>query len=250
MNRLKNKTAIVTGAAGGIGAAIARLFVSEGANVMATDLQHDKLEKWVNVASAEGLNIKWMVHDVTAEKDWQDVANATLTHFGSINILVNNAGIYPAGATSANTAILQWQQAINVDLTGPFIGSKTCFPHMQKAGSGSIVNISSIAGIVGGNGPAYSAAKGGLRLLTKDMAVELAKSNIRVNSIHPGGVLTPMTEGLLDVPNADQMMENMCPMGRIGQPNEIAYGALFLASDEASYVTGSELVIDGGMTAR
>ncbi len=250
MKRLKGRTAIVTGAAGGMGKAIAILFAQEGANVMATDIQEDKLQDWVTQAQAGGLRIDWCRHDVTTQESWQAAIDKTVAVYGGVQVLINNAGVYPAGATAENTTKEQWDRIIAVNLTGPFIGSDLCIPHMKNAGGGSIVNISSIAGIVGGNGPAYSASKGGLRLLTKDMAVELARYGIRVNSIHPGGVLTPMTEGLLSIPNADELMKNMCPMGRIGQAQEIAYGALYLASDESSYTTGAELVIDGGLVAR
>lgn len=251
MDRLKGKVAIVTGAAGGIGAAIARLFAEEGANVMATDRQEAKLKEWVHPAHTdEGLNIQYMLHDVTVVTDWVDVIKNTIAAYGRIDILINNAGIYPPGATTETTAADLWNVVMSINLTGPFIGSQLCLPHMKQGGGGAVVNISSIAGIVGGNGAAYSASKGGLRLLSKDHAVEFAKYNIRVNSIHPGGVLTPMTDFLANVPGADEMIQNMCPMGRMGTAMEIAYGALFLSSDEASYVTGTELVIDGGLTAR
>jgi len=250
MKRLMNKIAIVTGAAGGMGAAEAKLFAEEGAKVMATDVQEEKLRLWVEKAKADGLAIDWIAHDVTSESEWQKVIDKTLALFGGIDILINNAGVYPAGATTVNTAHEQWDKILAINLTGPFLGSKLCIPHMQQRKGGSIVNISSIAGIVGGNGPAYTASKGALRLLTKDMAVEFAKDNIRVNSIHPGGVLTPMTEALMDMPQAQELMKSMCPLGRIGQSMEIAYGALYLASDESSYTTGAELIIDGGLTAR
>lgn len=250
MKRLTNKIALVTGAAGGMGAAEAKLFAEEGAKVMATDVQEEKLKLWVEKAKADGLNIEWISHDVTSESDWQKVIDKTVSLFGGIDILVNNAGVYPAGATTANTTREQWDRILAINLTGPFLGAKLCIPYMQQRKGGSIVNISSIAGIVGGNGPAYTASKGALRLLTKDMSVEFAKDNIRVNSIHPGGVLTPMTEALMDTPQATELMKNMCPLGRIGQSMEIAFGALYLASDESTYTTGAELIIDGGLTAR
>lgn len=245
-----NKVAIVTGAAGGMGAAEAKLFAEEGARVMATDVQEEKLKLWVEKAKADGLSIEWIAHDVTSESDWQKVIDKTVTLFGGIDILINNAGVYPAGATTANTTREQWDRILAINLTGPFLGAKLCISHMQQRKGGSIVNISSIAGIVGGNGPAYTASKGALRLLTKDMSVEFAKDNIRVNSIHPGGVLTPMTEAIMEAPQAQELMKNMCPLGRIGQSMEIAFGALYLASDESTYTTGAELIIDGGLTAR
>jgi NAD(P)-dependent dehydrogenase (short-subunit alcohol dehydrogenase family) len=250
MKRLNNKVAIVTGAAGGMGAAEAKLFAQEGASVLATDVQEDKLKTWVEAAKKEGLSIDWAVHDVTSRDSWQQVVDKALKLYGKINVLVNNAGIYPPGATLENTTQELWDKVLAINLTGPFIGMQLCIPHMKEAGTGSVVNISSIAGMVGGNGAAYTASKGGLRLLTKDSAVEFAKYNIRVNSIHPGGVLTPMTEFINQMPDAAELEKNMCPMERIGQPIEIAYGALYLASDESTYTTGAELVIDGGMIAR
>ncbi|MGN6568719.1 MAG: SDR family NAD(P)-dependent oxidoreductase [Flavipsychrobacter sp.] len=250
MKRLQNKVAIVTGAAGGMGATEAKLFAEEGAKVMATDMQEDKLRTWVEKAKVDGLEIEYSFHDVASKASWDRIVAKTLELFGHIDILINNAGIYPAGENLENTTEAMWNKVLAINLTGPFLGTQMVVPYMKKAGKGSIVNIDSIAGLVGGNGPAYTASKGGLRLLTKDNAVELAKFNIRVNSIHPGGVLTPMTESILTTPDSDQLIKNICPMERIGQPLEIAYGALYLASDEASYVTGAELTIDGGLVAR
>ena len=249
MNKLQNKVAIVTGAAGGMGEAIAVLFAKEGAVVLATDIQEEKLKHWVTKAQTEGLRIDFMTHDVASRADWEQVVNKAISVFGRIDILINNAGIYPAGATTDNSSLQLWDDVMAINLTGPFIGTQLCVPHMRKTGAGAIVNISSIAGLVGGNAPAYTASKGGLRLLTKDHAIEYAKDNIRVNSIHPGGVLTPMTESIVSMEGSEEIMKNMCPLGRMGSTMDIAYGALYLASDEASYVTGAELVIDGGLTA-
>jgi len=249
MNRLKDKVAIVTGAAGGIGAATATLFAEEGALVMATDINEHLLQQWIPEAKGAGLAITGLMLDVTSAESWQTTVAATLATYGRIDILVNNAGVYPAGATTENTSIENWNNVIAINLTGAFIGCQACLPSMKEHG-GSIVNISSIAGIVGGNGPAYSASKGGLRLLTKDMAVELAKYDIRVNSIHPGGVKTPMTQPLMAVPGMEEIIKNMCPQGRMADAKEIAYGALYLACGESSFVTGEELVIDGGLVTR
>ncbi len=250
MKRLQNKVAIITGAAGGMGAAEAKLFAEHGAKVMATDIQGEKLASWVADAMKSGLSIDYCKHDVTSAEDWQRVVDKTLAAFGRVDILINNAGIYPGYSTTEQTSKELWDKVIAINLTGPFLGAKACIPYMKKNGAGSIVNISSIAGLVGGNGPAYTASKGGLRLLTKDMAVELAPFKIRVNSIHPGGVLTPMTEDMVSTDAGKEMMKAMCPLGRIGNAMEIAYGALYLASDESTYTTGAELVIDGGLVAR
>lgn len=249
MKRLENKVAIITGAAGGMGEAEALLFAREGANVLATDLQFEKLKTWVDSAIKSGLSIECISHDVTSESDWQKVVDFALAKFGKIDVLVNNAGVYPAGATTENTDKAAWEKTISINLTGPYIGIRAVLPHLKTHG-GSIVNVSSIAAMVGGNGPAYSASKAGLRLLTKDMAVEFAKFKIRVNSLHPGGVLTPMTDFFANVPGAEEMIKNTSPQGRLADPMELAYAALFLASDEASFMTGSELVVDGGMIAR
>lgn len=250
MKKLQDKVAIVTGAAGGIGKAIAILFAREGAKVLATDRQEDKLKEWTKAEVPDGSRIACMAHDVTSREAWSSVVEKAVTLYGGIDILVNDAGIYLPGLTMDNTDDATWNRTISINLNGPFIGTQLCVPHMRKAGGGAIVNISSIAALVGGNGAAYSASKAGLLLLTKDNAVELAKDNIRVNSIHPGGVLTPMTEFIHTMEGGDELIKNMCPMGRMGKPEEIAKAALFLASDDASYVTGAELVIDGGMVAR
>lgn len=252
MNRLNNKVAIVTGGAGGMGESIARLFAEEGARVLATDIQFEKMNAWVQEARKHKLLIECIRHDVNSESDWQKVVEKTLELYGKIDILVNNAGVYQPMETTEATSLERWNRIIAINATSAFLGAKAALPHLKKSGKGAIVNVSSIAGMVGGNGAAYSASKAAMRLLTKDQAVEFASFNIRVNSIHPGGMLTPMTEHILpaDPLERSAMMKAMCPLGRIGEAVEIAYGALFLASDEASYVTGSELVIDGGMIAR
>lgn len=250
MKRLDNKTAIITGAAGGMGAATARLFAMEGARVMATDVQEAPLQEWVTAAQLEGLAIEYMVHDVTSENDWNATVTKTISLFDHLDILVNNAGVFPGFTNCEETSKELWDKVIAINLTGPFLGCKACIPHLRKAGGGSVVNIASIAGLVGGNGVAYSSSKGGLCLLSKDLAVTLAKDKIRVNTICPGAVLTPMTKDLLASPEMQEMIRNMSPQGRVAEAIEIANGALYLASDESLFVTGAELVIDGGAVAR
>lgn len=252
MNRLQNKVAIITGAAGGMGESIARLFAKEGTQVLATDIQFEKMNAWVAKTREQNAPIECIRHDVTSESDWQKVVEKAISLFGKIDILVNDAGVYHPMETTENTSLESWNRLLAINLTSAFLGAKAALPHLKKSGRGAIVHISSIAGMVGGNGAAYSASKGAMRLLSKDQAIEFAPFNIRVNSIHPGGVMTPMVEPLLpaDPAQLDAMMKGMCPLGRIGEAIEIANGVLFLASDEASYVTGSELVIDGGLTAR
>ncbi|MDX1911364.1 MAG: glucose 1-dehydrogenase [Saprospiraceae bacterium] len=253
MNRLQNKVALITGAAGGMGEAMARLFAQEGARVLATDIQVEKMNAWVSSeVQKTGAAIACVQHDVASEADWQKVVQQAIDLYGRLDILVNNAGVYLPMETTEATTLDRWNQILAINLNSAFLGAKAALPYLKQAGKGAIVNISSIAGMVGGNGAPYSASKAGMRLLTKDQAVEFAPFNVRVNSIHPGGVMTPMVKNILpqDTATLDAMMKGMCPLGRIGEAVEIAYGALFLASDEASYVTGSELVIDGGMTAR
>lgn len=252
MSRLHNKVAIITGAAGGMGEAIARLFAQEGGLVLATDIQFEKMNAWVQEARKHSLPIECIQHDVTSQSDWQKVVEKAIHLYGGIDILVNNAGVYQPMETTESTSLERWNQVLGINLTSAFLGAKATLPHLKKSGKGSIVNISSIAGIIGGNGAAYSSSKAAMRLLSKDQAIEFAPFHIRVNSIHPGGILTPMTEHLFPTDPAvlEAMMTAMCPLGRMGKATEIAYGALFLASEESSYITGTELVIDGGLTAR
>lgn len=170
--------------------------------------------------------------------------------YGRLDILVNNAGIYPGFVDCENTRIELWGKVLSINLKGPFIGCNTCIPYLRMSGGGSIVNVVSIAGIVGGNGSAYSSSKGGLVLFSKDLAVSLAKDKIRVNTICPGGVLTPMTETLMKEPEMEQIIKLMSPQGRMADPMEIATGALFLASDKSTFMTGTESILDEGMVAR
>lgn len=250
MERLKDKAIIVTGAAGGMGEAEARLFAQEGARVLATDIQVEKLEEWVSKAQKDGLQIEFIQHDVTDINDWKKVSQKAITLFGKIDGLVNNAGIFPGFFDCEQTTIDLWQKVMAINLTGPFLGCREILPHLIKNGGGTIVNIASIAGLIGGNGAAYSASKGGLIMLTKDIAVNYAKHKIRANTICPGGVKTPMTVGFATDPSMDEMIKNMSPQGRMASAIEIANGALFLISDESSFVTGTEIVMDGGAVAR
>lgn len=250
MKRLAGKSIIVTGAADGIGGAIARLFAEQGADVMATDIQEDKLRIWVNQAKSQGLSVEYAMLDVTKAEQWYEVVQKTEQSFGKVNGLVNNAGIYPGMYECEQTDIELWNKVLAVNLTGPFLGCKQVIPFMIKVGGGSIVNIASIAGKVGGNGAAYSASKGGLLLLSKDLAVNYARHHIRVNAICPGGVLTPMTKALVTNPQMQELIKTMSPQGRMAEPYEIASAALYMMSDEASFMTGAEMVIDGGAIAR
>ena len=249
--RLNGKVAFISGGARGMGAAEARLFAKEGARVAIGDILEDdgrKVESEINETGGQCLFLRL---DVTSEPDWEKVISATVDRFGRLDILVNNAGVVLKGSLE-DTTLEVWDRIMAVNATGVFLGTKTAIPEMRKAGGGSIINISSISGIIGQSfiQPVYNASKGAVRLLTKAAAIQYASEGIRINSVHPGTILTPMSEaGRADLEHYKTTLTRI-PMGRWGQPEEIAYGVLYLASDESSYVTGSELVIDGGYVAQ
>lgn len=245
--RLANKVAIITGAASGMGAAEAKLFAREGCKVVATDIQAELLEQLGADIRQAGGEVLTFVHDVTDETQWQQVVAATVEQFGKLDILVNNAGI-AINQTFAEMSMSDWDRVMNVNLNGCVLGMKYAIPAMQNNGTGSVINISSIGGIVGmaGSSP-YTAAKGALRALSKSAAVEYGKDNIRVNSVHPGIIATPMTEQ--PIAYAEPYFKAHTQLPFFGEPDDVAYGVLFLASDESRFMTGSELVIDGGWTA-
>ena len=253
--RVAGKVALISGAGAGIGATSARALAAEGASLVLTDLD----EKGVTALAAElgqgNTPAIGLRHDVTDEAGWEAVFKAALARFGKVDIVVNNAGIAFVGKTE-DTTLADWRRMQSVNLDGVFLGTKHAIRAMKGRG-GSIINISSILGIDGlGTAAAYCASKGGVRLFTKAVAIECGEAgyNIRVNSIHPGYIQTRMFEtdvaafGTLEAKK--EKVGALHPIGRIGQPEEIAAGIVFLASDESSFMTGSELVIDGGYTAR
>ena len=255
--RLKGKVSLITGAATGvegelmgIGGATAWLFAREGAGVVIADIDERrglKTAEQINRAGHEALFVRL---DVTSEEDWASAIEATVTRFSQLNILVNNAGT-TARATVEHPTLEMWEGQMDVHAKGTFLGTKAAIPEMRKAGGGSIVNVSSIAGIVGSrSSTAYHAAKGAVRIFTKAAAVQYAEDGIRINSVHPGYVLTPLTRKAFADPDLLGPRMASVPMGRLGLVEEIVGGILYLASDEASFVTGAELVIDGGMTAQ
>jgi NAD(P)-dependent dehydrogenase (short-subunit alcohol dehydrogenase family) len=249
--RLPGKVALVSGGARGIGAATARLFAQEGARVVLGDLL-DPEGRIVEVEIVAGGGEAAFVHlDVTSERDWEHAVATAATRFGRLDILVNNAGIGGAGRLE-DTTLEDWNRVMDVNAKGVFLGTKAAIPAMRRAGAGSIVNISSQLGLVGmdDSSPQYQASKGAVRLLTKLTALQYAKERIRANSVHPGPIVTPMTAGRRADPAARERMVSRIPLGRYGEAEEVAYGVLYLASDEARFVTGSELVIDGGWTAQ
>jgi 3(or 17)beta-hydroxysteroid dehydrogenase len=249
--RLQGKIALISGGARGMGAVEARLFAKEGAKVTIGDVLEDegrKLEAEINAAGGEALFVRL---DVTREADWQKAVETTVSRFGKLDVLVNNAGISGHGRVE-DTPLAEWSKVMEVNATGVFLGSKLAIPAMRKSGGGSIINISSQLGLVGTDtsSPQYQASKGAVRLLTKATAIQYAKEGIRANSIHPGPIVTPMTEATRADPERYQLTLSRIPLGCYGQPEDVAYGVLYLASDESRWVTGSELVIDGGWTAQ
>jgi len=247
--RLTGKVALVSGAARGQGEAEARLFVNEGAKVVLGDVLVEAGQKVAADIAKKGGQATFVKLDVTQEVDWQQVVETTVRTYGKLDILVNNAGIFRTEGVEA-TSLELWNQVIAVNQTGVWLGMKCAIPAMRKAGGGgAIVNISSGAGMIGtGFAAAYHGTKGAVRILTKTAAVEYAKEGIRINSVHPGFIDTEMIRVLN--PEGRQAGVRATPLGRMGTSENIAYAVLFLASDESSFITGSELVIDGGYTAQ
>jgi NAD(P)-dependent dehydrogenase (short-subunit alcohol dehydrogenase family) len=255
MNRLVGKVAIVTGAALGLGRATATRMAEEGAAVAILDRQDDVGEALAKDLAGSGLKARYWRCDVRHETEIERCFDEAVAAFGRLDILVNNAGVAGANKPTHELTEAEWDfvQAINVK--GVFFGTKHAILHMRRSGGGSIINLSSIYGLVGaGDVPPYHASKGAVRLMSKNDALIYAGDKIRVNSIHPGFIWTPMVEGFLssqgDVEQGRRATDALHPLGHIGEPDDIAWGAVYLASDEAKFVTGSELVIDGGYTAR
>ncbi|MBE3603161.1 glucose 1-dehydrogenase [bacterium] len=248
MDRLKGKVALISGGARGQGAAETRLFVNEGARVVVADvLDAEARQLAEEVNKKAGTKAALPVHlDVTRAGDWRAAVDACEREFGGLDILVNNAGILNVKGVS-DTNEEEWDAIINVNQKGVWLGTKFAAPAMKKRGGGSIINISSIYGLIGSGGSAaYHASKGAVRLLTKTAAVEYAPDNIRVNSVHPGVIKTPMVDIFAEKNLKDRAL---APMKRAARPEEVGYVVLFLATDEASFVTGAEYVVDGGYTA-
>ena len=249
--RLEGKVAIITGGARGQGAAEARMFAREGAKVVFGDILDDegrKVEAEINEAGGEAT---YVTLDVTDEDSWSAAVQTAVSSYGKVDILVNNAGIVSWNAGD-DASVEEWDSVMDVNAKGVFLGTRAVIPEMRKAGGGSIINISSISGMVGQENihPGYNASKGAVRILTKSTAVQNAKDGIRCNSIHPGPIKTEMTKRGWEDPDRLALTEQRTPLGRYAEPDEIAYGVLFLASDESSFMTGSEMVIDGGLTAQ
>jgi len=252
MGRLDGKVAIITGAASGMGAAEARLFAKEGAKVIATDMQEELLQSVVNEINSELGDVALALkHNVAEENEWIEVIKRAVGKFGKIDILINNAGITGHLVAIEDYTVEEWNKVMNINSTGNFLGIKHVAPEMKKNGQGSIVNISSLAAMNGSGGiSAYTASKGATRSLTKGAAVSLGPNQIRVNSIHPGYIETPMLSAVTSNEDLKKQFISTVPIGYLGKPEDVAYSALFLASDEARFISGIELIVDGAQTVR
>ena len=255
MDRVEGKVAIVTGGARGIGRATCLLLAKEGAKVAVTDILDEEGQQVVDEIKGFGKVAQFWHLDVSIEQEVAAVFTDVHQTFGEINVLVNNAGIMGANKPTHEIAEEEWDKVMSVNVKGTFFCTKHAIPHMKEVGGSSIINVSSIYGMVSSNDmPPYHASKGAIRLMTKTDALFYAKDKIRVNSVHPGLIWTPMVEGVLkrlgSAETGRKLVGNMLPIGRVGEPEDIAHGILYLASDESTFVTGSELVIDGGHIAR
>jgi NAD(P)-dependent dehydrogenase (short-subunit alcohol dehydrogenase family) len=250
MPRLEGKVAIISGGARGQGAVEARMFAEEGASVVIGDILDEQGRQTEAELQELGYNVTYVHLDVTSESDWDAAVQAAVSSYGKLDVLLNNAGIL-IRKNIEETTEADWDRIFAVNAKGVFLGTKAAIPAMREAGGGSIINISSTAGLVGSpNGSAsYTATKGAVRLFTKSTAIQHAGEGIRCNSIHPGPIETDMIADTLNDPANMALRMQRLPLGRVGKPSEIAYGAIYLASNESSFVTGSEVVIDGGTTA-
>ncbi len=251
MTRLAGKVALISGGARGMGASEAILFAREGARVVVGDILDAEGKKIQDDITGKGGQAVYVHLDVTNEADWARAVSTAESRFGRLDVLVNNAGVGGGGRIEETTEAA-WDHTMDVNAKGVFLGTKAAIPAMRRAGGGSIINISSQLGLVGmdRSSPQYQASKGAVRTLTKLTAVQYAGERIRCNSVHPGPIVTAMTEARRSDPAHYQYMVSRIPLGRYGEPDEVAYGVLYLGSDESSFVTGSELVIDGGWTAQ
>ena len=247
--RLSGKVALISGGARGIGEAIARRFISEGASVVIGDVLHEKGQSLANEIQQSGGEIAFTTLDVTSESSWADAVSFTLDRYGKLDILVNNAGVTKRERIE-NETLESWDRIMEINAKGVFLGTRAVLEEMKRRGGGSIVNMSSSYGnIASPNSAIYGASKAAVRLFTKSTAIQNAALGIRANSVHPGPIYAPLIQEFFDKPDELELMASRVPMGRLGLPDEVANAVLFLASDEASFMTGAELIIDGGINA-
>lgn len=250
MGRMEGKIALISGAASGMGEAQARLFAREGACVVGGDIQEELGQRVFGEIVAAGGEAMFVRLDVTDEESWERAVSATVERFGGLTTLVNTAGTFDEG-TLGSTDLAAWNKTVAVDQTGVFLGMRTALPELLKSGNGAIVNIASILAFRGTPGNiGYCSSKGAVRGMGKAAAIELAQRGIRVNTIFPGLILTPMTTATPEYTEAAEALKAVIPMGHGGEPDDIARATLFLASDDAKYITGAELIVDGGWTAK
>ena len=249
--RLDGKVALISGGSRGMGAFEAELFVQKGAKVVICDVRDDEGDALAKKIVDRGGEAAFVHLDVTSESDWAAAVREAVERYGKLDVLVNNAGVSARGSIE-ETSPDDWDRVMDINAKGVFLGTRSAIPEMRKAGGGSIINISSQLGLVGmgESSPQYQASKGAVRIFSKSAAIQYAHEGIRVNSVHPGPIITPMTEARRSDEVVRQRMISRIPLGRYGESEDVAYGVLYLASDESSFVTGSELVIDGGWTAQ
>ena len=249
--RLDGKVALISGGSRGMGAFEAELFVQEGAKVVICDVRDDEGDALAKKIVDRGGEAAFVHLDVTSESDWAAAVREAVERYGKLDVLVNNAGVSARGSIE-ETSPDDWDRVMDINAKGVFLGTRSAIPEMRKAGGGSIINISSQLGLVGmgESSPQYQASKGAVRIFSKSAAIQYAHEGIRVNSVHPGPIITPMTEARRSDEVVRQRMISRIPLGRYGESEDVAYGVLYLASDESSFVTGNELVIDGGWTAQ
>ncbi len=252
MNRLDGKVAIITGSGDGIGKAIAKIFAAEGAKVAVTCRRENVGSAVAEEIKSVGGTAMYIPLDVTKEESCKNVVDTVLKKWGKIDILVNNAGMVGSDKPTHEFLETDWDKVFSTDVKGVFFMTKHCLPHMMENKKGSIVNMSSIAGLIGADElPAYYAAKGAVSIMTKRDAVSYAKYNIRINSVHPGTIMTPLMQDVVNQnPDYLEMDLKRYPLGFFGEPDDVAYAALYLASDEARFVTGAQIAVDGGYTAQ
>ena len=251
MDRVDGKIAVITGGGRGIGQTTAELLAEEGAQVAVTDIDADAGTTTVEHITDGGGEAAFFEHDVTSEADWERVVDKVQDTLGVPDVLVNNAGIYQIEPVD-EMDVDDWKNLMDVNVTGVFLGLKHCTPLMREQGQGSVINLSSVAGIIGLSGhTCYGASKGAVRTMTKDAAIELAEAGVRVNSLHPAYIDTQMADyGAETLSTTKEELDAMHPIGHMGEPEDVAYAVLFLASDESKFMTGSEMVLDGGLTAQ